>query len=42
MTNRLRNADMRYHHVKYKIKKTAVVLSVFFGLMAANGCKADT
>ncbi len=25
---------MRYHHVKYKIKKTAVVLSVFFGLMA--------
>ena len=25
---------MRCHHVKYKIKKTAVVLSVFFGLMA--------
>ena len=25
---------MRYHHVNYKIKKTAVVLSVFFGLMA--------
>ncbi len=25
---------MRYHHVKYKIKKTTVILSVFFGLMA--------
>ncbi len=25
---------MRYHHVKYKIKKIIVVLSVFFSLMA--------
>ncbi len=25
---------MRYYHVKYKIKKTIVILSAFFGLMA--------
>ncbi len=25
---------MRYHHMKYKIKKTIVALSVIFGLLA--------